>query len=171
MSCSPAGRIKPFISLNFFPEGEDRADRQAEMLEPEGDSHDGDTEKKAAHQVDDGNLPPSQQDPDEVHNNGQASRFLRTVYQFMAERPEGIGAQFEELHTEGDPDDGDAHQKPHEIIDEGDEDSAEDEPEDVSDKIHKHCFCKLYGLASYAKTFRWANSLTACRGEKEWLFL
>ena len=55
----------------------------------------------------------------------------------MAEGPEGIGSQLEELDAEGYADDSDAHQKAHDEVDEGDNDSTQNQPEDITENIHK----------------------------------
>ena len=57
----------------------------------------------------------------------------------MPERPQGVAPEFEQLDAERNADDGDAHQQSHGKIDEGDDEAAEDEPEDVSEKIHSAC--------------------------------
>lgn len=83
-----------------------------------------------------GNLPPAQKNPDEVHNNGYAARLVGAVNQFMAKGPQGVSPQLEQLHPEGYADDGDAHQQTHDVIDDGDEDTAKNKPEYVAEQTH-----------------------------------
>ena len=103
------------------------------MLKAEGDANDGDAEDDAENQVQDRHLPPSAKNPDEIHHDGKASRFIRPGYQLVPERPQRVRAQLEQLHAERNADDGDAQQQPHNVVDQGDDDAAQDKPEDVSD--------------------------------------
>ena len=122
--------------MNFFTEREDGADGHLEVLQAPGDAHDRDAEQQAETQVDQGDLPPAQQDPEEVHHRGQAAGLPGAVHQLVAEGPEGVAAEFEELDAEGDADDGDAHHQPHEEIDQRDEQAAEHEPDQITEKFH-----------------------------------
>ena len=128
--------ITSYRSVYFFSKGEDRADGHLEVLHAPGDAHDGDAEQQAEDQVEDGDLPPAEQDPDEVHHHRHAARLVGTVHQLMAERPEGVGPQFEKLDAKGDADDGDAQHEPHDVVNQGDDESAQDEPEDVAEELH-----------------------------------
>ena len=58
------------------------------------------------------------------------------VNQFMAKGPQGASPQFEQLHPAGYADDGDAHQQTHDVIDDGDEDTAKNRPEYVAEQEH-----------------------------------
>jgi len=124
-----SNKMLPYL----FPKGEYRWQDHLEVLNAEGDAHDGDAEQQTAHQVKRRNLPPAQQDPDDVHDNGQTAGLIGTVHQFMAERPQGVCSQLEELHAERNADDGDAHQQPHDVVDNGYDDPSQDEPEYVTD--------------------------------------
>ena len=106
------------------------------MLNAEGYAHDGDTAQQTEHQVNHSNLPPAQQDPDEVHYNGQDARLIGTVHQLMAEWPEGVSPKLELLHAKGNADDGNAHHKTDDEVDDRNEDAAKDEPEYVADGFH-----------------------------------
>ena len=83
-----------------------------------------------------GNLPPAKQYPDEIHHNGYTARLIGTVHQLMAERPEGEGTELEELYAKRNADDGDAHQQPYDIVDNGDDDTAKNQPEYIADRVH-----------------------------------
>ena len=51
----------------LLSEREDRGEGHFEVLEAEGDADDGDAEKEAEGKVEEGDLPPAEEDPDEVH--------------------------------------------------------------------------------------------------------
>lgn len=106
------------------------------MLNAKGYAYDGDTAQQAEHQVNHGNLPPAQQDPDEVHHNGQDARLIGTVHQLMAEGPEGVNPKLEQLHAKGNADDSNAHHKADDEVDDRNEDAAKNEPEYVTDGFH-----------------------------------
>ena len=131
-TCRPNLRLFPHL----LPEGEDGGDGEAEVHDAEGKAHDCEAEDEPAHQVDDGDLPPAEEDPDEVHDDGYTAGFAGAVHQFGAEGPEGVGSQLEQLQAEGDADDGDAHQQAHDVVDDGYQDAAQDEPEEVADGVH-----------------------------------
>ena len=102
------------------------------MLHAPGNAHDGDAEEKAEGEVNDGNLPPATEDPDEVHYHRYTPGFIGAVNQHMAEGPQCIGAQLKQLHAKGNADDCYAHQQAHDIVDDGDDNATKDEPEYVS---------------------------------------
>ena len=106
------------------------------MLQAERNADDGHAENESAQQMDGGNLPPARQDPDQVHHSRYTAGFPGPVNQLMAERPECIGTQLEKLRAERDTDDGNAHQQPDNIVDQGDEDSSQKEPADVTEQFH-----------------------------------
>lgn len=54
----------------------------------------------------------------------------------MTKRPQGISAQFKKLDAKGNAHDCDAHNKPHHIVDEGNDYSAKKQPEDISKEFH-----------------------------------
>ena len=121
------------LSTDFLSERENGGDGHLEVLQTPGNSHDGDAEDQAEDQMDECDLPPAQEDPDKIHHNGKTARLAGTVDQFMAEGPQGIGAQLEQLHAERDADDGNAHQQANKVIDYGDQQSAENKPEKITE--------------------------------------
>lgn len=126
-------RVSICKSMYFFTKGENASDGHLEVLKAPWNAHYSNAEKQPANKVDDGNLPPSQENPDEVHHDGQAARLIRAVHQLMAKRPEGVGAQLEELDAKRNADNADTHQQPYDVVYNGDKDTAEDEPEYVAD--------------------------------------
>ena len=127
-----SNKMLPYL----FSTGQNRWKDHLEVLKAEGDAHDGDAEQQPEHQVKHGNLPPAQQDPDDVHDNRQAVGLIGAVHQFMAERPEGVSPQFEQLHAKRNTDDGDAHHQTDDEVDDGNQDAAKDEPENVAECFH-----------------------------------
>ena len=126
-----------FLLTDFFAEGKDGGDGQFEVLGAPGDADDRDAEDQAEDGVENGDFPPAEEDPEEVHHDGEATGFVGFVDQFVAEGPECVAAELEELDAEGDADDRDAHHEPHKEIHDGDQDAAEDEPEKVADCFHR----------------------------------
>ena len=106
------------------------------MLQGKGDAHDGEQEDNAAYHVQKGNLPPAQQDPEKVHHHGHATGLIGAVHQLVPERPQGIGPQLEQLKPKRNADERKAHHQTHHIVDEGDEDAAQQQPENITDKVH-----------------------------------
>lgn len=106
------------------------------MLEPEGDTDDRDAEDETADYMDEGDFPPAEKDPDEVHDGGKAAGLAGAVDQLAPEGPEGVAAQLEELDSERNADDSYAHQQPYNDVDGGDQEAAQDEPGEVSEELH-----------------------------------
>ena len=119
-------------SVNFFAERENGADCHFEVLCTPRDTHYSHAADKPADQMDYGNLPPSQQNPDEVHHRRQAARLAWAVNQFMAERPQGVGAQLEKLYSEWYAHDGNAHHKAYYIVNQSDYKTSQNQPENVA---------------------------------------
>ena len=107
------------------------------MPDAKGNADDSDAEQQAENQVKNGNLPPSRQNPEEIHKHGQTSGLIGAVHQLMTKGPQCICAQFEELHAKRYADDGDAHQQPHQVIYQGDDDTAQQKPEYVAKSVHE----------------------------------
>ena len=128
------------MSMDFFAKGEYGIQSHFEVLQAPGNAHDGDAEEESENKVEDGDLPPSQENPDQVHHNRDAARLVGSIHQFMTEGPKGIGPQFKKLHAKGDADDGDAHQKADDIIDQGDDKAAQNKPEYVAKEFHGQSF-------------------------------
>lgn len=117
------------------------------MLHAPRDAHDGDAEQQAEYAVDNGNLPPAEQDPEQVHHRGEATGLARPEDHRMAERPESKRPQLEELQPERNPDDGHAHHQAHDEIQDRNDEAAEEQPEDIAEKSHN---CVKFILQRYA---------------------
>ena len=122
--------------LDFLAEGNEGGEDHLEVLEAPGDAYDGDAEEEAEEQVEEGDLPPACQDPDQVHRHGNAAGFIGPVNEFVPERPEGVPPQFEELDAERDADKGDAHHESDQKVEQGDEQAAEQQPQKISKGSH-----------------------------------
>ena len=113
------------------------------MLYAKGDADDCYAADQAENQVDDGYFPPSEQNPDQIHHDRDASGLAGSVDYLTAEGPEGVIGELEELQPEGYADDGDAHQQTHQYIDDGDKQASQNKPEYVSQRFHSLCqICK-----------------------------
>ena len=124
------------ILPDFFSEREYTGNGHLEMPDAEGDSNDRYAEKKAEGQVKNSNLPPSKQNPNKVHEHRQASGLIGPVNQLVTKRPQRISAQFEELETKGNADERNTHHQAHYVIEQGDDNAAEEEPEYITDRVH-----------------------------------
>lgn len=82
-----------------------------------------------------GNLPPAQKNPDEVQTMDTQPGWLGRQ-PIHGQRATGRKSQFEQLHPAGYADDGDAHQQTHDVIDDGDEDTAKNRPEYLAEQEH-----------------------------------
>jgi hypothetical protein len=118
--------------LNLFPEGKERGRDHLEVLTAERNSDDGDAEDQATDDMDQSDLPPSCKDPDYVHYDRKATGLLRSVDQFVAERPEGIGPDLKQLNPERNSDYSQTHKKSDDVIDNSDDKASEKEPYDIS---------------------------------------
>ena len=125
-----------FLLTDLFAEGKDGGDGQFEVLGAPGDADDRDAEDQAEDGVENGDFPPAEEDPEEVHHDGEATGFVGFVDQFVAEGPECVAAELEELDAERDADNRDAHHQTHEKIHDGDQQAAQDEPENVAERFH-----------------------------------
>ena len=129
-------KMCPVALPDFFSEREDAGEGHAEMLEPQRNADDADAEYETAEQMDDRNLPPAAQYPQEIHHHRETARLVRAVHQLMSEWMQGICAKLEQLQPERNADDSDAHQQPHDEIDYGDHKSAQHQPDKISYYAH-----------------------------------
>ena len=106
------------------------------MLESEWDTDDRYAEDQATDEVDEGDLPPPEKDPDEVHDGGKAAGLAGAVDELAAEWPEGIAAELYELDAERYADDGYAHQQSYGDVYDGDQKATQNEPGEVSEELH-----------------------------------
>lgn len=128
-------------SPDLFPERKHGSNRHLEMLQSPGNSHDGHAEKKAEEEVNEGDLPPAAENPDEIHHHRHAARLFGTIHQLMAKGPQCISAQLEQLHAKGYADERDAHQQSNNIVDNGNDNTAKQKPEYIAKKLHSYsCF-------------------------------
>ncbi len=85
---------------------------------------------------------PSEEYPDDIHQNGQAPSVIASGCHFTAERPKCKHRHFKQLQTERDTYYSNAEQNTAQHIIQTYENSSENHPEDVADKIHIRLFYK-----------------------------
>jgi len=78
------------------------------MLDSERYPDDGNAQDKAEHRVNDRNLPPAAKDPYHIENGGQAALAV-CIFDMLSEWPESEHTELEQLESERNADDGDAH--------------------------------------------------------------
>lgn len=122
--------------LYYFAKREDGADGHFEVLEPQWNTDNCDAENEAECQMQRGNLPPTTENPYQIHNHGYATGLIRAIYQLMTKWPQGVRAQFEQLNAKWYAYDCDAHQQSHQIVNQGDDNPAKDKPENVAKRFH-----------------------------------
>ena len=111
--------------------GEDEC-RQLEVLQSERNADDGDAEDESEEEVADGEPEAADDNPKQVHEQGQTSGARVFLTYLFAEGPQGQFGEFDELPSEGKTDDGDAEQCSCENVSKGQFDAAEDEPDDIT---------------------------------------
>lgn len=89
-----------------MPEGHKGQFHQFEVLVPERDADDGDPKQQAKKQMGKRNGQPADEEPDDVHQQREASRGTGAGNHFLPERPQRHFRQFERLQPEGNADDG-----------------------------------------------------------------
>ena len=121
-----------YVLFYCFAERKQGGYDHLEVLHAEGDTDDGDAQDDAEEKMDQGDLPPAGQNPDDVHDGRQAAGLFRLVYDLMTEGPEGIGSELEELHAERDAYDCDAQPDAHAIVYQRYKEAVEDNPEYIA---------------------------------------
>ena len=81
---------------------------ELEVLLAEGDADDGDVEQHSEEEVRQHDADASEEEPQHIHQGVEASRLAFRLLDLFPERPQSQRTQFEDLHPEGDADDGDA---------------------------------------------------------------
>lgn len=119
-------------SHDFLAKGRERQLGQAEVHLPERNADDGDAEENAEEEM--GNPYPyaADKEPQHVHEQVQATGLRLLAPDLRTERPEGENAEFHALQPEGYADDGDHQGQSRQEVFDGDLQSAEDDPDDVS---------------------------------------
>ena len=102
------------------------------MLHAERDSDDGQAAYYAESDVEQCDLYASEDDPDDIHDDGEASAVVGVGMHVSSERPEGKSGHLDELESERDSDDGDAEQDTHQGVIETDHKTSHDQPESVT---------------------------------------
>lgn len=94
-------------SLYYFTaEGGEGDVGELEVLLAEGDADDGDVEQHPEEEVRQHDADAAEEEPQNVHQGVEASRFAFRFLDLFTEWPQSQHAQLEYLHAEGDADDG-----------------------------------------------------------------
>ena len=102
------------------------------MLHSERNPDDGQAACYAESYMEKCDLYSSEDYPDDIHDDGEASAVVGVGMHVSSERPEGKSGHLDELESERDSDDGDAEQDTHQGVIETDHKTSHDQPEYVS---------------------------------------
>ena len=117
---------------NFLAEWDEGEDGHLEMLHAERDSDYGQAACYAESDMEKSDLYSSEDDPDDIHDDGEAAAVVGVGMYVSSERPESKSGHLDELESKRDSDDGDAEQNTHQGIIETDHKASHDQPEYVS---------------------------------------
>lgn len=78
----------------------------------------------------------SDEEPDDIHEEGEATATLWDVYHLTAERPEGQHSEFQGLYPERNSDDRDKQTYAGYKVFQCDEETAEQDPDNISKNFH-----------------------------------
>ena len=106
------------------------------MLQAEWDADDGAAEDNAHCQVTQRHLNTTKQNPEDVEQQRQATHRLLTLRHLAAEWPEGEHTQLYNLNSEWNTNDCKAEHQTSDDVAQREEQTTEDDPDNVSDKIH-----------------------------------
>ena len=98
------------------------------MLEAEWDADYCHTQYQTQGDVHKGYLYAAQNNPQGVHQDGQAAAVVSVGLHLAAERPQCEATDLEQLHAERNADDCNAEQEAYNPVIEGDDESAQDDP-------------------------------------------
>ena len=127
---------EPLLLPQMLAEGKGGGGNHLEVLDSERNPDDGDAEEKTADEVNRRDLPESGKDPNDIHHHRQTTGFFVAKLHLAPERPHDISAKFKQLDPEWNSDNGYAHQQTHQVVKEGNLQSPEDQPKDVSYNFH-----------------------------------
>lgn len=133
-------RLMPY---DVVPEGEQSVEHQLEVLHTEGDSDDRAAEDNAQCEVCQRNLDTAEDDPQHIHHYRQAAASILLRQHLASERPQRKCSQTHNLHTERYAYNREAEHQSAEEVAQREEQTAEDNPNDISDKFHN---CNVLGV-------------------------
>ena len=113
-------------------EGHEAKLGELEVLLAEWDADDGDAEDDADDAFNDGEFEAAEDDPDNV----QDRMLPKVAVDFLAKRPDDEAGHLPDLLPERDTDDGNAPNQAYKEIGNGHFETAENDPDDVSDSFH-----------------------------------
>ena len=98
------------------------------MLQAQRYADDGDAEDDAEPHMHKGDFDATADNPDDVHQNRQATSVIRTCCHFTSEGPEGESCHLEQLHPERNADDGQTEKQADNGIIETDQNASKHQP-------------------------------------------
>lgn len=104
----------------------------------ERDAYDGDIEYDTEEDVGEPNPYSANEEPDDVHQQIQATVLLLFLSHRGTERPQGEDTEFETLQSEGNADNGNHQGKPADEVLNGNGEPAKDNPDNISKRFHLH---------------------------------
>lgn len=114
--------------MNFLTERDECQQGHLEMLYSEGNADDGQAAENAESDMEHSYFYSSEEDPDNVHQDGQTASVIGSGAYVTSEWPEGKPRHLEQLHTEWYSYDGDTEQDCHEGIIKADHQTTQDQP-------------------------------------------
>ena len=88
-------------------------------------------------------------DPDDVHDQRQATGRCCIAHYFLTKGPQRQYAQLKALQPKGNTDDGEAKHKATYKVAKGRKESAEDEPDEIAECVHDRGLRGLMGLTGF----------------------
>ena len=136
-----------------------------EVLLAERNADDGDAQYDAEHQVGKADPDAAQQNPEDVHDDAQASAGLRSGLDFLAERAEGQQTDFEGLYTERNTDDSNAPDNSRKEPKCRADTAEGEEPQNISDKFHLSYSVQYFTRFLYSTII--TQSMYGCQPKNE----
>ena len=123
-------------SQNLLPKRRQRQPRHLKMLPSKRYANDGDAKENPKKQVGEGNPDAADKNPDDIHQDAEATARAIRRPNLATERPEGEDGKFQRLDAERYADDGNHKDKAGNQIFHRRDEATEEEPDDVAEKIH-----------------------------------
>ena len=118
------------------PEGPECEDAELEGLDPERDADDRRAEEEPGDEMPDEELPSEKEQPEDIEYDGEAPARVRSVHDATPEGPERELRELECLYAERNADDRQAQDEARQTVAHCEPQTAEEEPEDVTDDAH-----------------------------------
>lgn len=129
------------LPAHFLPERRERQHRELDVLDGEGDANDRDREPRRHDDVAEEDPDPGYEDPQDVeeHPERTCRKATARADEILAEREQAEPRDLEALHPERDSNHRQAQEQPADhVLDEDDDATPEDGPQQVQDQGHRH---------------------------------